>query len=172
MTQGPLQLRVLLEQLVGAEIRFILVGGLAVNAWGYLRGTRDIDLVPDPDQENLDRLATLLEGLEGGVVVGDQVTTSSAIRTFLHAGDKTLVRTRLGEVDVLQGLPQIPRYAELLRSAEVAEVEGTRVAVCSLEHLRAMKRAADRPMDRIDLEALDVAHSSEPRPEARPPADE
>lgn len=31
--------------------------------------------------------------------------------------------------------------------------------VCSLDDLRAMKRAAGRDMDRIDLEALEIAHS-------------
>ena len=34
----------------------MLVGGLAVNAWGYLRATRDVDFVPDPQPENLARL--------------------------------------------------------------------------------------------------------------------
>lgn len=28
-------------------MRFVLVGGLAVNAWGYLRASRDVDVVPD-----------------------------------------------------------------------------------------------------------------------------
>lgn len=41
----------LLERLVEAEVRFVLVGGLAVNAWGYLRATQDVDVVPDPDRE-------------------------------------------------------------------------------------------------------------------------
>jgi hypothetical protein len=40
-------LRELLERLVEAEVRFVLVGGLAVNAWGYLRATRDVDVVPE-----------------------------------------------------------------------------------------------------------------------------
>jgi hypothetical protein len=30
--------------------------------------------------------------------------------------------------------------------------------VCSLAWLREMKRTADRPLDRLDLEALDTAH--------------
>ena len=38
---------------------------------------------------------------------------SSAISPFLRAGDRTLVVTDLGRVDVLQGLPQIPSFATL-----------------------------------------------------------
>jgi hypothetical protein len=36
VTPQPLRLRLLLERLREAEIDFVLVGGLAVNAWGYL----------------------------------------------------------------------------------------------------------------------------------------
>ena len=32
------------------------------------------------------------------------------------------------------------------------------VSVCSLEHLREMKRRAGRPLDLLDLEQLDAAH--------------
>jgi hypothetical protein len=108
------------------------------------------------------RLEQVLGELEGRVVVDDRALKPSAIKTFLRAGGKTLVRTRLGEVDVLHGLPQIPRYDELAPRATETELEGIRVKVCSLEDLRAMKRAADRPLDRLDLEALEIAHPEEP----------
>jgi predicted nucleotidyltransferase len=148
----------LLQRLNAGEVQYVVVGGLAVGAWGYVRGTDDADIVPDPSSENLDRLAGVLEELDGHVVVADKVTDSSAIRLFLRTGDKTLVRTSLGEVDVLQGLPQIPRYQELVLNAEDAEYEGVQVKVCSLADLRAMKRTAGRDQDRLDLEALEIAH--------------
>lgn len=157
MSAPPLRLRELLQRLVDAEIRFVLVGGLAVNAWGYLRGTRDVDVVPDPDGENLERLDALLRELGGRVDVGGRLLDSSAIATFLRTGDRTLVLTELGQIDVLQGLSQVPRYAELETQAQDVDLEGLTVRVCSLEHLMAMKRASDRPRDRDDLEALEAA---------------
>jgi predicted nucleotidyltransferase len=157
LSAPPLRLRELLQRLVDAEIRFVLVGGLAVNAWGYLRGTRDVDVVPDPDGENLERLDALLRELGGRVDVGGRLLDSSAISTFLRTGDRTLVLTELGQIDVLQGLPQVPRYAELETQAQDVDLEGLTVRVCSLEHLMAMKRASDRPRDRDDLEALEAA---------------
>jgi hypothetical protein len=36
---GGLRLRELLDRLAASEVRFVIVGGLAVNAWGYVRGT-------------------------------------------------------------------------------------------------------------------------------------
>lgn len=153
----PLRLRKLLERLIEAEIGFVLVGGLAVNAWGYLRATRDVDVVPDPSAENLAKLDTLLRELGGKVDVGGRLLDSSSISTFLRTGDRTLVVTELGQVDVLQGLPQIPPFAVLDAEASDVDIEGLVVRVCSLNHLRAMKQASERPRDRDDLEALEVA---------------
>jgi hypothetical protein len=60
--------------------------------------------VPDPSAENLARLDALLVELGGKVEVGGQLLEPSAIRTFIRTGDRTLVLTGHGRVDVLQGL--------------------------------------------------------------------
>jgi predicted nucleotidyltransferase len=151
-----LRLRDLLEGLVAADVRFVLVGGLALNAWGYLRATQDIDIVPDPDSANLDRLATLLESLDGKVEVQGGRLAPSAIRTFLKAGDRTLVSTDAGHVDVLQGHPQVPAFAALEADATSVDLDGIVVRVCSLEALKSMKRTSERARDRDDLEALEA----------------
>lgn len=156
-----MRLRELLEQLVEADIRFVLVGGLAVNAWGYLRATRDVDVVPDPSPENLEKLDSLLQRLGGKVDVNGRLLDSSAISTFLRTGDRTLVLTELGQVDVLQGLPQVPSFEELEEQAKGVDLDGLSVRVCSLGHLLEMKRASDRPRDRDDLEALEAAQGGE-----------
>lgn len=147
----------LLERLVEADIRFVLVGGLAVGAWGYVRGTKDVDVVPDPARENLERLAELLRELDGKVEVEDRLLTADAISIFLRTGDRTLVATELGPVDVLQGLPQVPSFAALDAQAADVDIGGLRVRVCSLGHLLEMKRASERLRDRDDLEALEAA---------------
>jgi predicted nucleotidyltransferase len=162
LTDGPLRLRLLLERLHGARVDFILVGGLAVNAWGYLRATRDVDLVPDPSPENLERLDTLLVGLGGKVEVGGRLLEPSAIRTFLRTGDRTLVLTDLGRVDILQGLPQVPSFASLDENASEVDIDGLVVKVCSLDDLLTMKRTSDRVRDREDLEALEAAQEETP----------
>ena len=87
MNAEQLRLRELLQRLSDAEISFILVGGLAVNAWGYLRTTRDVDVVPDPSKENLERLDLLLRDLNGKVEVGERLLDANAISTFLRTGD-------------------------------------------------------------------------------------
>ena len=161
MTPDPVRLRELLARLIEADVRFVLVGGLAVNAWGYLRATRDIDFVPDPDPENLARLDAILRGLGGKVDVDGKLLAGTAISTFLRTGDRTLVATELGQVDVLQGLPQVPRFAALEEKAKDVDLDGLVVRVCSLEHLIGMKRASERPRDREDLAALEAVQKED-----------
>jgi predicted nucleotidyltransferase len=158
LTSDSLRLRELLARLFEADVRFVLVGGLAVNAWGYLRATRDVDFVPEPSAENLEKLDALLRELGGKVDVGGRFLDANAISTFLKAGDRTLVATDLGQVDVLQGLPQIPSFAALDEEAEEIDLDGLVVRVCSLGHLLEMKRSSDRDRDRDDLRALEAAH--------------
>jgi predicted nucleotidyltransferase len=161
LSSDPSRLRELLERLVQADIRFVLVGGLAVNAWGYVRGTQDVDVVPDPDPENLSKLDQLLQDLGGKVDVGGRLLDSNSISTFLRTGDRALVRTDLGQVDVLQGLPQVPRYGDLEKQAKQIDIDGLPVRVCSLEHLLEMKRASSRPRDQDDIQALEVAQEED-----------
>jgi hypothetical protein len=75
-------------------------------------------------------------------------------------GGNVRLSTELGELDVMQWLPGIGEHAYGVRApaAITATVDGVPVSVCSLEHLRQMKRAADRPQDRADLERLALAH--------------
>jgi predicted nucleotidyltransferase len=161
LTPNPVRLRELLARLIEADVRFVLVGGLAVNAWGYLRATRDVDFVPDPNPENLARLNALLKDLNGKVDVGGKLLAGSAISTFLRTGDRTLVATELGPVDVLQGLPQVPPFAVLEEQAKDVDLDGLLVRVCSLEHLIEMKRSSERARDREDLAALEAVQEEE-----------
>lgn len=155
------RLRELLARLIEADVRFVLVGGLAVNAWGYLRATRDVDFVPDPDPENLARLNSLLTDLGGRVDVDGKLLAGTAISTFLRTGDRTLVATELGQVDVLQGLPQVPPFAALDERAKDVDLDGIVIRVCSLEHLIEMKRSSERARDREDLVALEAVQEED-----------
>jgi hypothetical protein len=71
------------------------------------------------------------------------------------------VQTNHGEVQVLNRMEGIPSFAELRRDQIRVEIASDAVApICSLAHLRAMKRAADRPRDRVDLAELAELHGT------------
>ena len=62
----------LLLALRDAQVRFVVIGGIAVGVHGYVRATKDLDIVPDPEPENVTRLSSLLRALDAQHVgVGD-----------------------------------------------------------------------------------------------------
>lgn len=136
----------------------MVVGGLAVGAWGVVRGTKDVDVVVAPEVENLRKIAHVAVAARGHVQQGDALLGSPvSIASALAAGEQIAIETGLGRLDVVQGLDGIPGYEELRTRAVEAEILGVSVHVCSLEDLKAMKRAAGRTRDLADLEDLDAA---------------
>jgi hypothetical protein len=148
----------LLARLVQADVRFVVIGGLALGSWGVVRGTKDCDIVPDPAPENLDRLARIVTELGGHVQLGESLLGSErSIAALLLNGERALIVTQLGDLDVVQGLEGVLPYTELRAGALDVELADVTIAVCALEHLRTMKQAAGRPRDLVDLDDLDAA---------------
>lgn len=134
-----------------------MIGGLAVNAWGVVRGTKDVDVVVAPDPANLKRVAGVAVAVHGHIQTSESfLSTPPAIAAHLASGERVAIETELGQLDVVQGLDGVPTYDELRAGATEAKVLGIRVLVCSLEDLKAMKRAAGRTRDKADLEDLDA----------------
>jgi hypothetical protein len=148
----------LLRRLAEAKAEFVVVGGLAVNAWGVVRGTKDVDVVVAPDIDNLKRVAEVAVEAGGRVQRGEALLGSAiSIASALASGEQVAIETDLGRLDVVQGLDGVPSYADLRSRATDAEILGVAVAVCSIEDLKEMKRAAGRTRDLADLEDLDAA---------------
>jgi hypothetical protein len=136
----------------------VLVGGLAVNAWGVVRGTKDVDIVIASNSENLKRVAAVAVEAHGHVQAGESFLSSElSIAGQLASGEQVAIETDLGRLDVVQGLDGVPSYDELSTRSTETEILGIKVSVCSVEDLKAMKRAAGRTRDLADLEDLDAA---------------
>jgi hypothetical protein len=165
----PLDPEGLLRAFSDAGLRYVVVGGLAVNAYGVIRATKDMDICPDPDPANLARLAALLRGLEAVQVGMDDFDATempfdpTRVEDLAQGGNFRL-QTRLGNLDVMQWLSGVAgelAYPTLARDVMTVELSGVSVPICSLAHLRAMKRAAGRPQDLQDLADLAIAHGDE-----------
>ncbi len=62
----------MLRELVEGGVEFLLIGGVAVGYHGHVRATKDVDVVPNPERENLERLAKVLRELEAQVEGADE----------------------------------------------------------------------------------------------------
>jgi hypothetical protein len=140
------------------EVDYVAIGGVAVAAHGFIRGTEDLDIVPDPDHENLMRLANALVELDAALPrAGGRSFVPAQDETHLHRGRNLTLETRLGGLDVVQRLPGLPGYADLREQAIETELLGVPIVICSLTHLRGMKEARASAQDRADLERLPEA---------------
>lgn len=137
-----------------ARVRYVIVGGLAAAAHQVVRATRDLDVVPDPDAGNMRRLAVTLTALGAEHPIAGRLTADALARPVSFK-----LGTRFGDVQVLNRMAGVPSFAELDGARVlVAVAAGVNAPVCSLAHLRAMKRAAGRPRDLVDLAELDALH--------------
>lgn len=136
-------------------VRYLLIGGLAGRLHGSPSITNDTDLSYARDQDNLVRLAAALEELQARLRGVDEDVPFILDALTLERGQNFTFDTTAGPLDIL-GLPAGTRgYEELSANAVAMDMgEGLIVAVCSLDDLIRMKRAAGRPKDRIELEVL------------------
>lgn len=152
---GPLPLRAhpLLRALVEHGVDFVLVGGMAGIALGSSYPTYDLDVAYARDDANLERLARALAELRVSLRVQGEAAALPFVsdsRSLANGANFTFM-TEFGMFDVLGDLAGVRSYEALRRDAAVQEVEGFPVRVASIDHLIAMKRAANRPKDKLML---------------------
>lgn len=157
----------LLRFLQERSIDHIVVGGFAVNAHGFIRVTKDLDIVPNPRGDNLTKLAEALREIEATMLGTDdfareELPMDPTRAEDLAEGGNFCVVTTLGRLDVMQwldGLDTDNLYAKLDTDAVESNIDDLIVRVCSLEHLLAMKRVAGRVQDLEDIKHLEVGTS-------------
>jgi hypothetical protein len=137
-------------------VDYVAIGGIAANAHGSRRLTLDIDVMPEPDDANYQRLAAALDELDAPVTAVDSDFRSLDPRDSFDLARAAVLKlpTAAGDLDVVNRAPGAPPYEELRKRAIEVRVRGTRIRVVSLDDLIAMKRAAGRPQDLRDIADL------------------
>jgi hypothetical protein len=139
-------------------VKIAIIGGHAVNYYGYLRATEDLDIVfkRDPKAE-LELLRTLQEF--EAFYIGDEIDPTTRLEltypvslAYIRSQSLLMVGTSFGYVDIFDFMPGLPDATidECLESAQLSET----LPYVSLEWLKRLKRASDRPRDREDIKHL------------------
>jgi hypothetical protein len=145
------------DALAGAGIRFALIGGAALAAWGRTRATGDVDILiglgPEGESPE-DRLKRAMNALrEAGFAhleradrrrIGDQ--------TILHFWFPLREQGLSIRLDIIQASG--PDSREVLDRAVMRKVDGFSLPVASCEDLVLLKLAAGRPVDLADARDL------------------
>lgn len=146
----------ILERLVAAGVRFVVVGGLAAQAHGSPSMTDDLDICYARDAANLGAISGVLRDISAARrgLAADSPTMPRLDARTLRAGGLFTLTTRFGDLDLLADPDPGLDYETLSEHAFAATVHGVPLRVASLDDLIAMKRAAGRPKDRVELEIL------------------
>jgi transcriptional regulator with XRE-family HTH domain len=107
----PLQPLELLGLLVDHQVEFVVIGGFALAPYGFVRATDDLDVVPRPEAQNLERLATACRALEARPVEeGD------------FRGGSWMLSTAFGTLHLMQTIEGVRNYDDLRARAQSFEI--------------------------------------------------
>ena len=139
----------LLAALEREEVRYVLIGSMAMAVLGVVRATRDIDFFVDPTPENVERLRRALRSVYTDPSI-DEITSEDL------AGDYPAIRYVPPEgefsLDILARLGQRFSFADI--ESQDVMLEGVTIRVATPRMLVRMKRDTVRPQDRLDAAEL------------------
>ena len=150
----------LLHSLSEGQVQYVLVGGMAVQLHGFMRSTFDIDLVLAMNDANLVRFIEVAKrfGLIPSIPVSIESLRNSTQIEQWHR-EKGMLAFALREPEAGGGIVDIlvrpeVSFEQLMENAVVGKLFGQQVWIAAIDDLLMMKRIANRPKDRLDIEAL------------------
>lgn len=135
-------------------MKYVVIGGIAATIQGSTTITRDFDICYSRDRMNIERLADALRELNARLRGVEVEVPFQLDAQSLRNGLNFTFKTKHGDFDILGDPGAGFDYELLMRNSDEVDVAGLKVRVASLEDLIAMKRAAGRNKDRIEVENL------------------
>lgn len=137
-----------------ADVRFVLIGGLALIAHGGTHFTNDVDFSFAVDDENCDKIIALLSPHHPRPLAWLSGTPFIIQKTHLQQMRFLNLKTDLGDIDLLPLPAGIDSFTGLWERSLLLDFGGFSARIASLDDLIAMKKAAGRPKDERHLMEL------------------
>jgi len=155
-------------------VRYLIIGGAAVNLHGVPRMTADLDITIDLSIDNVEALVEAMadSGMKASLPLDPRRLADPEQRREWqrdkHLEALTFQSTRSGasfqEVDVVIELPL--DFEEMYEARTRLEIDDLRLDLVSLAHLIEIKSNLGREQDLADVEALKKTESAEGDPDA------
>ena len=142
-------------------VRYLVVGGMAVNLYGYIRLTMDLDIMIDLSDKNLSKVIDVMERLcyTPRVPVNPHELLSEEKRDEWIKEKGAVVFTF---IDLKKPFKQIDTFLnnpidfeEAYSRREVMTIAGAKVSIASIDDLIKMKASTGRPRDMEDIHHLE-----------------
>lgn len=132
------------------KVKYITIGGFAVNIYGYNRSTGDVDIYLEDTIENRINLRKALRSIN----LGDFETIETM--QFIPGWTDFILSygLRLDIMTTVKGLEDKP-FSSLLDDATIVMIGETPVYFIDYDNLIIAKKAANRPKDILDIKELD-----------------
>ena len=142
----PLDFKEFLKLLNSHKVRYLLIGGYAVNYHGYVRATADMDIFIDPDKRNANKMVSVLKqfGFDNEELNAD---------LFLNSDNVIRLGVPPVRIEIMSTISGVD-FDECFETRIQDKWDDVTINVINLEKLKKNKIAADRLKDRTDLEHL------------------
>lgn len=135
-----------LRVLIAHRVKFVLIGGHAVAAWGEPRFTEDLDVLIEASPANARRVrAALVDFGFGSIVPGE--------RGFLDPDKVWMLGRKPNRIDILTKIDGVT-WDEVWSGRVRVSFAGGALFVIGPDELLANKRAAGRPKDLADADVV------------------
>ncbi len=129
------------------EVVYALVGGFAVNYYGYSRMTQDIDFLLYPSKQNATRIMSALQEFGFGNAGIPQ-------RLFEKEGAAIHLGVEPNRIDLLTNLVGVSNETIFLNRKEIT-LDGIQVNIIHRSDLIKIKKSSERLRDNADAEELE-----------------
>lgn len=127
------------KKLNEAGARYVLIGGFAVNYYGFPRATEDIDLLVDPSEDNISKIKSALSFLPDNAV--KEVALDDVEKyTVVRVADEVVIDLLKNACDITYGKAGV----------EYFEFKGIRIPIADISTMIQTKQGI-RPRDKEDL---------------------
>ena len=144
VTRIPRDFKEFLKSLAAHNARFLLIGGYAVNAFGYVRNTVDMDIWIASDGANQQRVLHAIRDFAFPAAPDDLLSSDDAMVRMGVPPLRIVVLKKISGVDFENCWPR----------RVTIEDDDLRIPTISFEDLKRNKLASGRKKDLLDLDEL------------------
>jgi hypothetical protein len=147
----------LLQAFKKNRVEYLIVGGFAINKYGYHRATGDVDFYVKDSINNRRNLVNALEEMKYGRM--EELLTVPIIVGYCE-----IVMDNGMYADLMSEVPGLPKedFDKHYEMALTEKVNGVEIRFIHYNHLIQNKRATGRPKDLLDVQELERINGSFP----------
>lgn len=144
-------------------VKYILVGGVAINLQGYQRYTGDLDLFLEDTMENRKRLRKAYKAYSNLDFKSFETIqfVPGWVNFPLNTGSRLDIQTFMKGIEA--------SFEECYQLALLCDVNGVKVPVLHINQLIANKKAVNCPKDQLDVINLDKIRKLREEEDNKPP---